>query len=218
MNYSNKLWLCIAMLVSVSSFGMMRQIIRDENGFRVFDGQQEREVRSCFVDPLLRRMSLKQLTTFVEQGNRIRAIRLSNGEHRLQAIVPGLGGGPVTAMALYWITKSLCWGAVGTAAAASTAAAVTAVAATGGAAGVAVGAAINAGSAVLIASTGAGTVGAGAVTAALATPAVATTAAAVSTTAVGSVVAATGTVAGFVAAIEGVSAAACAFGLALPLP
>jgi hypothetical protein len=35
---------------------------------------------------------------------------------------------------------------------------------------------------------------------------------------VGSVVAATGTVAGFIAAIEGASAAACAFGLALPLP
>ena len=218
MNYPHKLCLCLAMLSSLSSLGMVRHIIRDESGFRIIDGQTEQVVQPHFVDPLLKRMSPEQLTTFVAQGNRIRAIRLSNGEHCLQAIVPGLGGGPVTAMALYWITKSLCWGAVGTAVAASTAAAVTAVAATGGAAGVAVGAAINAGSAALVASTGAGTAAAGAVTAALATPAIAATAAAASTTAVGSVVAATGTVAGFVAAIEGVSAAACAFGLALPLP
>ncbi len=215
MNYSYKLCLSIAMLISLSSFGMMRQLIRDENGFRIFDGQKEQIVKSHFVDPLLKRMSPDKLKTFVEQGNRIKAIRLSDGEYRLEAKVPGLGGGPVTAMALYWITKSLCWGAVGTAAAAGTAAAVTAVVATGGTAGVAVGAAINAGSAALVASTAAGTGAAGAVAAAIGTSAAATTA---TTTAVGGVVAATGTVAGFIAAIEGVSAAACAFGLALPLP
>lgn len=203
------------MLISLSSFGMMHQVIRDENGFRVFDGKQEQVVQPHFVDPLLKRMSPEQIATFVEQGNRIRAIRLSNGEHRLQAIVPGLGGGPVTAMALYWITKSLCWGAVGTAVAAGTTAAATAVVATGGTAAVAVGAAINAGTAAAVAATGAGTVGATVAAAALGTTA-ATTAA--TTVAVGSVVAATGTVAGFVAAIEGASAAACAFGLALPLP
>ena len=85
------------MLVSLSSFGMMRQLIRDENGFRVFDGHQEQIVKPHFVDPLLKRMSPKQLKTFVEQGNRIRAIRLSNGEHRLQAMVAGKGSGPIGA-------------------------------------------------------------------------------------------------------------------------
>ena len=72
---------------------MMRQIIRDESGFRVFDGQEVQQVKPHFVDPLLKRMSPEQLKTFVEQGNRIRAIRLSDGEHRLQAMVPGNGGG-----------------------------------------------------------------------------------------------------------------------------
>ena len=100
------------MLVSTASFGMMRQIIRDEDGFRVFDGKQEREVRPCFVDPLLRRMNTEQLKKFVEQGNRIRVIRLSDGEHRLQAMVPGKGGGPVTARALYWTTKSFALGII----------------------------------------------------------------------------------------------------------
>ncbi|HML19856.1 MAG TPA: hypothetical protein PKD74_04740 [Candidatus Dependentiae bacterium] len=210
MNFTNKLYLCIAMLASFSSFGMMHQLICDENGFRIIDGQKEQVVQPHFIDPLLKRMSLVQLKTFVEQGNRVRAIKLDNGEYRLQAKVSGMGGGPATAMALYWITKSLCWGAVGTAAAAGTATVATAVVATGGAAGVAVGAAINAGSAALVATTAAGTTAAGVAAAALGTTA--------ATTAVGATIAATGSVAGLIAAIEGAAAAACAFGLALPLP
>ena len=98
------------MLSSLSSLGMMRHIIRDENGFRVFDGQKEQVVQSHFVDPLLRRMSPEQLKTFVEQGNRIRAIRLSNGEHRLQATVPGLGGGPGGAAFGAALGHGLVWG------------------------------------------------------------------------------------------------------------
>ena len=133
MNYSNKLCLCIATLISFSCFGMMRQLIRDENGFRLSDGKQEQVVQSHFVDPLLKRMSPEQLKTFVQQGNRIRAIRLSNGEHRLQAMVPGKGGGPITGAIAYWAVKTLCYGA-------AVAAAGTAVAATGGAAGAALGA------------------------------------------------------------------------------
>ena len=93
MNYSKKLCLCISTFISFSCFGMMRQIIRDKNGFRLFDGKQEQTVKPHFVDPLLKRMNPEQLKTFVEQGNRIRAIRLSNDEYRLQAMVPGDGGG-----------------------------------------------------------------------------------------------------------------------------
>ncbi len=55
---------------------------------------QEKPVRPCFVDPLLRSMNPEQLKKFVDQGNHIRAIRLSDGEHRLQAMLPGKGGGP----------------------------------------------------------------------------------------------------------------------------
>ena len=108
MNFSNKLCLSIATLISFSCFGMMRQIIRDENGFRVLDGQQEQVVQPHFVDPLLKRMSPEQLKTFVEQGNRIKAIKMSDGEYRLEKNVPGLGGGVVGA----WIGSALGYGAV----------------------------------------------------------------------------------------------------------
>lgn len=92
MNYISKLCLCITTIISCSSFAMESQIIRDGNGFKVFDGMQSKAVRPCFVDPLLKRMNPEQLEKFVEQGNRIRAIKLSDGEHRLQAMVPGKGG------------------------------------------------------------------------------------------------------------------------------
>ena len=110
MNFTNKLCLCIALLVSLSSFGMMRQLIRDENGFRVIAGNQERVVQPHFVDPLLKRMSPEQLETFVKQGNRIRALRLSNGDHRLQAMVPGKGGGPGGAAFGVILGQAIVWG------------------------------------------------------------------------------------------------------------
>ena len=194
---------------------MMRQLIRDENGFRLSDGKQEQVVQSHFVDPLLKRMSPEQLKIFVEQGNRIRAIRLSNGEHRLQAMVPGLGGGPVSGLVAYWVTKSLCYG---TAAAAATTAVVatggTAVAfATGAAATVAAGAvAAGAGTAVAVAGVTA-EVAAGVVAGGL----VATTGmvggAAMATTAV---VTSAGSVAAAVAAVETASLSVGAFFAALP--
>ncbi len=100
MKYINKLCLCIATLVSFSCLGMMHQVIRDENGFRVFDGQQEHMVKPYFVDSLLKRMNPEQVQRFIERGNRIRTIRLSDGEYRLQAMVPVKGGGPILATAL----------------------------------------------------------------------------------------------------------------------
>lgn len=89
---------------------MMRQIIRDENGFRVFDGKQQQVVQSHFIDPLLKRMSSKQLKTFLEQGNRIRAIKLCSGEHRLQAMVLDLGGGPGGATAGFFLGHAIVLG------------------------------------------------------------------------------------------------------------
>ncbi len=97
MNYVQKLCLSIAMVISFSNFGMMQQVVRYDNGFKVYDGKQEKHVRPCFVDPLLRSMNAEQLKKFVDQDNHIRAIRLSDGEHRLQAMVPGNGGGPIGA-------------------------------------------------------------------------------------------------------------------------
>jgi hypothetical protein len=76
---------------------VIRQVIRDEHGFRVFDGQQEHMVKPYFVDSLLKRMNPEQVQRFIERGNRIRAIRLSGGEYRLQAMVPVKGGGLIGA-------------------------------------------------------------------------------------------------------------------------
>ncbi len=117
MKYINKLCLCIVTLVSFSSLGMMHQVIRDENGFRVFDGQQEHMVKPYFVDSLLKRMNPEQVQRFIERGNRIRAIRLSDGEYRLQAMVPVKGGGGAGAAAGVILGHALVWGACHTAAA-----------------------------------------------------------------------------------------------------
>ena len=95
MNYSLKLFFSLVMLSSLSCFSMMleKNIRYEENKFTVLDGEHKHQVQPHFVDSLLKRMSPEQLKIFVEQGNRIKAIRLSNGEHRLQAVVPGKGGG-----------------------------------------------------------------------------------------------------------------------------
>ena len=110
MNCAQKLCLSIATVISFSNFGMMQQVIRDDAGFKIFDGKQVRPVQPCFVDPLLKRMNPEQLTKFVEQGNRIKAIRLSDGEHRLQAMVPGKGGGPGGATFGIVLGQVIVWG------------------------------------------------------------------------------------------------------------
>jgi len=191
MKYINKLCLCIATLVSFSCLGMMRQVIRDENGFRVFDGQQEHTVQPYFVDTLLKRMNPEQIQRFVERGNRIRAIRLNDGEYRLQAMVPVKGGGPILAGLFYSGTKAVCYGS-------AIAAATAAVGATGG------GALLVAGAAEAVAVTGAGFAAAAITTAG---------GAAAATTAVGAA-AATGV--SVVALIESASLFMGALGAAIP--
>ena len=200
MNYSSKLWLCIATFISFSCLGMMRQLIRDENGFRLSDGKQEQIVQPHFVDSLLKRMSPEQLQTFVEQGNRIRVIRLSNGNIACRAMVPGLGGGPVLAGIFYWATKATCYGAI-------TGAAVTAAAATGGAA------AAGAVGAVGAVATGGLSVAGGVVASGVGC---AVGASATATAGVGMVTAAAASVGSIVAIIETASLAAGALGAMIP--
>ena len=216
MNYTNKVCLCIATLVSFSCLGMMHQVMRDENGFRVFDGQQEHMVKPYFVDSLLKRMNPEQVQRFIERGNRIRAIRLSDGEYRLQAMVPVKGGGPIGFAIGYGLTKALCWsGLIGAgigAAVVTGGAAAAAVGAGAGATAVATGAAAIkvgalAASASAIAGT-AGVAGAGAAAGAVAIGASAGfTAGAAAATAVGTTIAA-GAAAGATATGAAVVAAA----------
>jgi hypothetical protein len=112
MKYIKKLCLCIVTLVSFSSLGMIRQVIRDEHGFRVFDGQQEHMVKPYFIDSLLKRMNPEQIQRFIEHGNHIRAIRLSDGEYRLQAMVPVKGGGPISGLIAYGTAKAIGFGII----------------------------------------------------------------------------------------------------------
>ena len=84
------------MLTAVTGMGM-QAAAPDKNIFKVFDGQQLHDVKHYDVDPILRKMKTDQLRAFLEQGCKIRAIKLSNGEYLLRAHVPGLGGGPIGA-------------------------------------------------------------------------------------------------------------------------
>jgi len=136
-------------------------------------------------------MNPEQIQRFVERGNRIRAIRLNDGEYRLQAMVPVKGGGPILAGLFYSGTKAVCYGS-------AIAAATAAVGATGG------GALLVAGAAEAVAVTGAGFAAAAITTAG---------GAAAATTAVGAA-AATGV--SVVALIESASLFMGALGAAIP--
>jgi hypothetical protein len=84
------------------------QLVRNKNNFIFHDGNHKYAVSPHFIDPLLKRMNQEQLNIFVKQGNRIRVIRMSDGTHRLQSIIPGKGGGPISAKIAYEITKTIC--------------------------------------------------------------------------------------------------------------
>lgn len=124
--------------------------------------------------------------------------QLADGEYILASKHRLLGGGPISGIIGYWLTKTVCYGT-------ATAAAASIVVATGGAAGAAAGAAaagITAG-----ASTGAAVVGG-----AIAGAGFAAEAAVVTGTAVGAV----GTVSGVIVAVESTSTAVGVFLTALP--
>ena len=92
-------FLSIVMLMSCQSFGM--QVLRDNQGYRVFDGKQCYEVKSYDADPLLRKVQVGQLRKFVQDGGRIRATKLDNGDYVLRASIPGKVGGPILASIFY---------------------------------------------------------------------------------------------------------------------
>lgn len=171
--------------------------------FLVEDERGSHQVQNCFIDKELRGISEHQLDKLLENGH-VAVNQMSDGQYSIRAYRHLNGGGPIAGAIAYWVTKSLCWGGVGAAAAAGTAAVAAATVATGGAAGVTTAVAINAGVSVAIASTGAGTVAAGSVAAAVGTSAAATGAVA---TAAGAVASAGG-IAGVVAGIETASLAA----------
>ena len=62
--------------------------------FFVREGEVLHVVKHHDLSPLLRSMNQRQLEKFVTTGNRIKTIKLSNGDFRLQEAGGLMGGGP----------------------------------------------------------------------------------------------------------------------------
>ena len=92
----------LATVVLLSSIfpciAMQTRVLQEGNRFKFFDGRSEHRVHNYDVVPVLRRMDGTQMKAFIEQGGKIRASKLDNGEYVLRAHVPGLGGGPLFAV------------------------------------------------------------------------------------------------------------------------
>jgi hypothetical protein len=183
-------------------------------------------IESYNTDALLKTLKTEHLDKF-QQVAFFSISQLSDGEFVLRGHIRGNGGGPMTASAFYWITKSVLYGSVA-------ATATTAVVATGGAAGAAIGGAIGgagaaaggatAGSMIL---SGVVTVGTGGVSTATAvggamigTGAAMSTGIATGATVVtgASIVASGGCLATFMGMVEAASATMAAIGAVLPTP
>ena len=209
----NKGFLALSLLCVSASNAM--QLTHKGNDFFVENENETSLIQRAFIDKELRGISEERLAKLAAAGAYLKLNKMEDSDDYTLRLGGRLnGGGPVTANALYWITKSLCWGGVGAAATAGAATVAAATVASGGTAGIAVGAALNAGATVAIAGTGAGTLAAGATAAAIGTSAAATSAAGLAT---GAIATAGGTT-GLVAFIEAASVSAFGLGLVLPLP
>ncbi|MDR3549984.1 MAG: hypothetical protein P4L31_01095 [Candidatus Babeliales bacterium] len=179
--------------------------------FHVMQNNKKYAIETHSVDEKIRSVDAHKMATFLKHGH-IELKQTDQGDFKLRANVHGNGGGPVAGAVAYWVTKSICWGGVGAAAAGGVGVVVAATVATGGTAGVAVGAAVNAGASVAVGATLAGTTAAGAAAAAIGTSVAATEAATLLTAAA----ATAGGTAGLIGGIEATSAAAGALFLAMP--
>ena len=79
--------------------------------YRVFDGKEYHAVKSYDVDPMLRKIQARQLKKFIENGGKIRPVKLDNGDYVLRANVPGLGGGIVVGLLATFATAIVGTGA-----------------------------------------------------------------------------------------------------------
>lgn len=213
-------------------------LFHDKKGFCVYKDDTKHRIQKYHVDKMVRDISKEQLQAFLAVGY-VTLNQMDNGEYSLRANGRIDGGGPILGVAMYWITKSICYaiplaaigtitvatgGAVGAAVGAGTAGAGLAV--TGTAAATTVGATVGttagvatAGAATAAAVSGGATVVAGAITTAgLATEAAVVTAAGVAVASGSGVAATVGTGAAIVVGIETVSTAVGTFFGMLPTP
>lgn len=82
-----KLLLSLVSLVSMGCYAMQTQ-------FFVHDQCGEHAVKRHDVSPFLRSLSQEQLKKYGKVGNKVRAIKLSNGDYRVQEQGELKGGGP----------------------------------------------------------------------------------------------------------------------------
>ena len=194
-------------------------LLHDEDGFYVLQNNKPHKVKNDWVDPILRTATNKRLESFQKSGY-ISVNQLDNGEFSLKANVRGLGGGPVTASMLYWVTKAIGYGVP---VALGTTAAVAALPVSAGV-GVASGATAGAGAAIKVAGgvvikgmVGGGIASTGG-TAIVANTIIGTVGTTAATNAVVGVTAATASTGGYVGFIEGLAATLYIWGMAAPTP
>jgi hypothetical protein len=191
----------------------------DANGFIVTEGTKHKRVRPYDVDKALSGKSPEQIAKFSKLGTFL-VTKMHNGDYKVRAHGRIRGGGPITAAALYWITKSACWFGIGLGTTAVATGIVAATAVTGGVplATIGSGAAVvaTAGVPVTAAVAGGAVIGGTAAAVGTATVAAAATTAATAVTVASAGIGATataGVIAGTVAGIEAASIAAFAAGM-----
>ena len=191
----------------------------DNDGFTVDEDGVEKRVQKYDVDKLFQNKTPEEIAALAAIA-KFKVSKFNNGEYAIRAHGDINGGGPVTAAALYWTVKSLCWFGVGAGAAVVGTGVAAATAATGGAVLGAAGGAAGTVATLAIGSTAGtmGTVAAGAVAGGAVVSTAAATTAATTATVVGASLGAPTVVAATIVGIESASLGAAAFGLALPLP
>jgi hypothetical protein len=205
------------------------QLHHNKDGFHVINDGQKHQIKKYFVDKTVRDINKEQLKAFLLNGY-ISVNQMNDGEYSLKANHRLNGGGPIFGTFAYWLTKSLCYGAI-------LAGVGTATVVTGGAVGGIVGGA-TAGASVavgttIVATTSTAVIGttAGAVTGTIAAGALVGTGATVASGVIGGVTGGAGAAAlgvgaagaavgagGMVAGIEAVSVSVGTFFGMLPLP
>ncbi len=106
------------------------QLLRDENGFLVFQDGVRHQVKKIWTDPILREITTTKLKKFLANGY-IQVEKMSDNEFTLKAKGRLLGSGPIAGFVAYWATKAIGYGS-------ATAIAVVSTIASGGAAAPAV--------------------------------------------------------------------------------
>lgn len=90
------------------------KLYHGKEGFTVLHNDKKHVIEKRFMDSIARNITKEELKSFLKLG--YFAINQTNdGTFTLKAHERLVGGGPLFGAAMYWITKSLCYGTVGVA-------------------------------------------------------------------------------------------------------